>query len=155
MVKMIRYSVPALFLCLFFNPAVHAQGVSPDAVDNLKRELVRELLPNCVDVTSYFDQVYCAGKIDAILDDELNAVYSEVRQSLSSSERSELQAIQKRWVEARGLECARIEGKSVILNLGCSTQRTVESIWYLRAIGNGSTFALDIGAYEAYVQSLE
>lgn len=132
-----------------------AQGLTDEAVDDLKAEIVRESLPNCISVENYFDQVYCAGKIDAMLDDVLNMAYLETRNALDSSEKNDLKLIQKRWIEARGLECARIENDSVIVDLGCSTQRTVESIWFLGNISSGSTFNLDISAYTSYVQSIE
>ena len=148
------FALTISLLGISFGDGVSAAGLTPGAVNELKQTIVMEQLPNCLDVTSYFDQVYCAGKVDALLDDVLNAIYKKKRQSLSSSERNQLKLVQRRWVEARSLECAWLKGDSIIQDLGCSTHRTVESIWFLENIESGSTFGLDIAAYETYVLSI-
>ncbi|PMG90617.1 hypothetical protein [Vibrio breoganii] len=41
--------------------------------------IIEQEIPNCKNVTTYYDTVYCSAKVYAILDEELNSTYSRIQ----------------------------------------------------------------------------
>jgi uncharacterized protein YecT (DUF1311 family) len=97
----------------------------------LENRIVKREIPNCLNVTSYYDVVYCSGKVYSILDDALNKAYSNARKKITKSQRKQLKKVQIQWIHNRDDTCARINDSGVILNLSCAKKQTVESLLYL------------------------
>jgi uncharacterized protein YecT (DUF1311 family) len=106
--------------------------VSKAEIRKLKKEIIEESIPNCLNVTSHYDSVYCSGKIYNILDDKLNGIYKTLVKKISKSQKKELKTVQRKWIRTRDDNCATSDSAGIIVNLTCSIQSTVESLYYLR-----------------------
>ena len=123
--------------------------VKESAIRNLTNKIIEEKIPNCLDVTTHYDKVYCAGKIYNVLDDELNGVYKSLVRKLSKDQKSKLQKVQKTWINKRDDSCATVSSKGIIINMTCSIKATVESLYYLREIkSNLKDFSLLLKEYK-------
>ncbi len=106
-------------------------GIREAEVRDVKRAIVKQKIPNCVEPKSYYDKVYCAGKVYAVLDDRLNIVYKNLRKKLSSEQKNKLKKVQIFWIRNRDDKCASISKEGINLNLTCASHKTLESIVYL------------------------
>ena len=108
-----------------------AVPITDAEVRELRNRLVADLLPNCVGVESFYDQVYCSSKIYFVFDETLNEAYSDLRKELPSAIFEELRNVQRVWVKKRDDKCARLDGDAVIMDLQCAIKMTATSLWYL------------------------
>ncbi|MDB2452798.1 lysozyme inhibitor LprI family protein [Planktomarina temperata] len=108
-----------------------AVSITDAEVRELRNRLVADLLPNCVGVESFYDQVYCSSKIYFVFDETLNEAYSDLRKELPSAIFEELRNVQRVWVKKRDDKCARLDGDAVIMDLQCAIKMTATSLWYL------------------------
>lgn len=108
-----------------------AVSITNAEVRHLTDRLVAEMLPNCVGVDTFYDQVYCSSKMYFIFDETLNRTYSDLRKKLPKSTFRDLRDVQRVWVKQRDDQCARIDGDAVIMDLQCAIRMTVSSLWYL------------------------
>ena len=111
----------------------HASAVSitEAEVRSLTKRLTAELLPNCVGVESFYDQVYCSSKIYFVFDEVLNETYRDLRNELPSGTFQDLKSVQRIWVKRRDDKCAFLEDDAVIMDLKCAINMTASSLWYL------------------------
>ena len=116
----------------------------------LEKSIVEKEWPACVTPRNYYDQVYCAAKVYNLLDNALNAAYIDVRKKLTKEQKNALKKVQITWLHERDDKCAKLENGRVIMNLGCSKSRTVESLYYINQINeNVSDFSLLLAEYKA------
>ena len=108
-----------------------AVPITDAEVRELRNRLVADLLPNCVGVESFYDQVYCSSKIYFVFDETLNEAYSDLRKELPSAIFEELRNVQRVWVKKRDDKCARLDGDAVIMDLQCAIKMPATSLWYL------------------------
>jgi len=114
----------------------------------VEKEILKEKLPNCINVKSYYDQVYCSTKVYAILDDVLNQTYRQVRKVLTKDQRNRLRKVQIQWIHNRDKQCANVSNVGVVVNMTCAKKQTLESILYLNAIyNNPQNFDLILDEY--------
>lgn len=117
---------------LIFSLSVNA-AVKKSELRNLERSIVSKEWPACISPRNYYDQVYCSTKVYGLLDSALNEQYGKTIKSLSSNQARQLKKVQINWIRARDDKCAEVDSDgSVIINLGCSTLATVESLYYLQ-----------------------
>ena len=109
----------------------HAVSITEAEVRALTKRLTTELLPNCVGVESFYDQVYCSSKIYFVFDEVLNETYSDLRNQLPGETFEELKSVQRVWVKSRDDKCAFLDGDAVIMDLKCAINMTASSLWYL------------------------
>jgi uncharacterized protein YecT (DUF1311 family) len=108
-------------------------AVKQSELRNLERSIVAKEWPACVSPRSYYDQVYCSTKVYGLVDSALNKQYSKTIKRLTSNQVKQLKKVQISWIRSRDDKCAKVDNDgSVILNLGCSTSTTVESLYYLQ-----------------------
>ena len=75
--------IAAFILSILGNHA-SAVSITEAEVRALTKRLTAELLPNCVGVESFYDQVYCSSKIYFVFDEVLNEIYVDLRNELPS-----------------------------------------------------------------------
>ena len=121
-------------LVLLFTASSLMAEVKEFQLRELERSIVKKEIPNCLNVTRYYDVVYCSGKVYSILDDTLNTTYTQVRKKLNKEQKNRLKKVQVKWIHHRDDTCATVKNNSVILNLSCAKRQTVESLVYLLAI---------------------
>tara|TARA_B100000780_G_C20925815_1_gene368982 strand:- start:224 stop:679 length:456 start_codon:yes stop_codon:yes gene_type:complete len=112
----------------------YAVSITDAEVHELRNRLVAELLPNCVGVETFYDQVYCSSKIYFVFDETLNEAYSDLRKELPNKTFEALRNVQRVWVKKRDDKCARLDGDAVIMDLQCAIKMTATSLWYLSEI---------------------
>ena len=116
----------------------------------IKTEIIEENIPNCMNISTHYDKVYCSGKIYNILDDKLNGTYKSLVKKLSKSQKKELKLVQRQWIQNRDNKCATSGSKGVVVNLTCSIRKTTESLYYIREMKNHlKDFSLLIKEYKA------
>jgi uncharacterized protein YecT (DUF1311 family) len=116
----------------------------------LEKSIVEKEWPACVKPRNYYDQVYCAAKVYNLLDNALNSAYIDVRKMLSKEQKNALKKVQITWLHERDDQCAQLNGGSVVMDLGCSKSRTVESLYYINQIKeNPADFPLLLAEYKA------
>ncbi len=122
-----------ILLSIFvFSLPVNA-AVRQSELRDLKRNIVAKEWPACVSPKNYYDQVYCSTKVYGLIDSALNKQYSKTIKRLTSNQVKQLKKVQISWIRSRDDNCAKVDDNgSVILNLGCSTSTTVESLYYLQ-----------------------
>lgn len=135
--------LPQIILGLLFLSSLAFAGVREHEVREAENAILKKRLPNCINVRTYYDQVYCAGKIYAVLDDVLNDVYKDLRKKLSKKQKNRLKKVQIHWIRDRDDKCASIENSQITLNLTCAKNKTIESIIYLYQM-NKNTKDFDI-----------
>ena len=115
----------------------------------LEKNIVEKEWPACVEPRNYYDKVYCSAKIYNLLDNALNKAYVDVRKVLTSEQKSALKKVQLTWLHNRDDQCARLENNAIIMNLGCSKSRTVESLYYITQMKeNIEDFAILLEEYK-------
>lgn len=67
-----------------------------EKVDEFEQLIIKNHIPNCLNVSSYYDRVYCAQKAYSVMDDLLNIEYKELRMKLT-----------KKWTPKIGQPCKR------------------------------------------------
>jgi len=116
---------------------------------NLERSIVEKEWPACVKPRNYYDQVYCSAKVYNLMDNALNDNYVALRKMLSKEQKKALKKVQIAWLRERDDTCSKLENGSVIMNLGCSKRRTVESLYYITEMKNNlSDFDLLLSEYK-------
>lgn len=116
----------------------------------LERSIVDKEWPACVTPRNYYDKVYCAAKVYNLLDNALNSAYVDVRKMLTKEQKNALKKVQITWLHDRDNQCTQLEGGSVVMDLGCSKSRTVESLYYINQIKeNLVDFPLLLAEYKA------
>ena len=109
-------------------------SVRQSEVRNIERNIVKQEIPNCINVNSFYDKVYCSSKVYSILDEYLNTAYKDARRGLNSTSRKSLQVVQRQWIRNRDDNCAKLEYDSIIVDLGCAKTATITSLYYLYEI---------------------
>ena len=125
--------IAALVLSILGTSA-SAVSITEAEVLSLTKRLTAELLPNCVGVESFYDQVYCSSKIYFVFDEVLNETYADLRNELPSATFEDLRSVQRIWVKRRDDKCAFLEEDAVIMDLKCAINMTASSLWYLYAL---------------------
>ncbi len=118
---------------------------------SIKALIIQKEWPACVEPASYYDKVYCSGKVYILIDTVLNQSYKELRAKLTGQQKNQLKTVQIRWVRNRDDTCAKLENDQVIMNLDCATEATVESFYYINAM-NKSPSEFDVLLEEYKVQ---
>ncbi|MCL6416803.1 lysozyme inhibitor LprI family protein [Aestuariirhabdus sp. Z084] len=137
----------ALLLSLVVLPA-HA-AVKQSQLRALERQIVEEKWPACVSPRNYYDRVYCSSKVYNLLDTSLNERYIALRKTLSDGQKQRLKKVQVAWIRERDDQCASIQEDSVIMDLGCTKARTVESLYYITEMNkNPQDFDLLLQEYK-------
>ena len=141
-----------VIICLVFtgllSGAAHAE-MKKSQLRALEKSIVEKEWPACVDPRNYYDNVYCAAKVYNLLDNALNETYIDVRKMLTSEQKKSLKKVQLTWLRERDNTCSRLEDGSVVMNLGCSKNRTVESLYYLNQIKeNIADFSILLAEYK-------
>ena len=121
----------AAFLLSIMGTHAFAVSITEAEVRALTKRLTAELLPNCVGVESFYDQVYCSSKIYFVFDEVLNETYADLRNELPSATFEDLRNVQRIWVKRRDDKCAFLEDDGVIMDLKCAINMTASSLWYL------------------------
>ena len=141
--------VKAFLIIALSNTALYAE-ITASKLRKIKTEIIEENIPNCMNISTHYDKVYCSGKIYNILDDKLNGTYKSLSKKLSKSQKNELKVVQRKWIRKRDDKCARSDSKGVVVNLTCSIKKTSESLYYLREMKkNLKDFSLLIKEYKA------
>ena len=110
---------------------VSAVSITEAEVRAITKRLTAELLPNCVGVESFYDQVYCSSKIYFVFDEVLNKTYGDLRNELPGGTFEDLKSVQRIWVKSRDDKCAFLDDDAVIMDLKCAINMTASSLWYL------------------------
>ena len=138
-----------VMVVLFFLTTGLFGQVKEFQVRNLENSIVKKEIPNCLNVKTFYDKVYCSGKVYSVLDDALNGVYKEARKKLTKAQKNRLKKVQRKWIRKRDDKCASVKNNSIILNLTCAKRETVESLIYLNQIEkNPKDFDRLINDYE-------
>jgi len=125
------------FILLFgtFSVNVYA-NVKATQIRQLKNQIIEEEIPNCQNIDTYYDRVYCSGKIYNIMDDKLNGVYQSLLKKLSKPQKRKLNKVQMKWIHHRDDTCAKINSDGIVLNLTCSIRNTTESLYYIKEMNH-------------------
>ena len=138
-----------LILTAFVSGTVHAE-IKKSQLRALERSIIEEEWPACVNPRNYYDNVYCSAKIYNLLDNALNKAYIDVRKMLTSEQKKSLKKVQLAWLHERDDTCSKLEDGSIVMNLGCTKNRTVESLYYLNQMKeNISDFSILLAEYKA------
>lgn len=86
---------------------------------------------DCNKTTSDYDVVYCSTKLYLQADKELNDVYKKLVGKLNTDGKKLLKTGQLAWIETRNHQCTETRGDSILVNLACATQTTVERTQFL------------------------
>ena len=146
---MTRLIITALMFTFFFTGVANAQ-VKNSQLRKLEKSIVEKEWPACVKPRNYYDQVYCSAKVYNLIDTALNDSYVELRKLLNKEQKSVLKKVQLAWLRDRDDTCAKLEDGSIVMNLGCSKRRTVESLYYINEMKeNPADFSLLLSEYKA------
>ena len=142
-----------LIFSLFFSLMVSGWAnatVKNSQLRNLERSIVEKEWPACVKPRNFYDKVYCSAKVYHLIDNALNENYVALRKMLSKEQKTALKKVQIKWLRERDDTCAKLEDDgSVVMNLGCSKRRTVESLYYITEMKNNlSDFDLLLSEYK-------
>ena len=121
----------AAFMLSILGTNALAVSITEAEVRALTKRLTAELLPNCVGVESFYDQVYCSSKIYFVFDEVLNEIYGDLRNELPGGTFEDLKSVQRIWVKSRDDKCAFLDDDAVIMDLKCAINMTASSLWYL------------------------
>ena len=121
----------AAFILSILGTHASAVSITEAEVRALTKRLTAELLPNCVGVESFYDQVYCSSKIYFVFDEVLNETYGDLRNELPGGTFEDLKSVQRIWVKSRDDKCAFLDDDAVIMDLKCAINMTASSLWYL------------------------
>ena len=121
----------AAFAFSMLGTSASAVSITDAEVHALTKRLTGELLPNCVGVESFYDQVYCSSKIYFVFDEVLNETYGDLRNELPAGTFQDLKSVQRVWVKSRDDKCAFLDDGAVIMDLRCAINMTASSLWYL------------------------
>jgi len=86
---------------------------------------------DCNKTTSDYDVVYCGAKLYLQADKELNDHYQTLVSKLNPEGKRLLKTGQLAWIETRNQQCTERRGNSILVNLDCATQTTVERTQFL------------------------
>ena len=116
----------------------------------VEHKILQKKLPNCINVKSYYDKVYCSMKVYSVLDDVLNKEYREVRKHLSRNQKNRLRKVQMNWIHNRDKKCANISRYgNITVDMTCAKKQTLESILYLQEMKkNPNDFELILREYK-------
>ncbi len=126
MKQLIKITLVLLALSLVANASIRESELR-----EVQKAIVSKNIPNCVDPKSFYDKVYCAGKVYAVLDDNLNQIYKNLRKKLNKDQKNRLKKVQRFWIKDRDDKCASVNSSGITLNLTCASTKTLESIIYL------------------------
>ena len=121
----------AAFILSILGSHASAVSITEAEVRALTKRLTAELLPTCVGVESFYDQVYCSSKIYFVFDEVLNETYGDLRNELPGGTFEDLKSVQRIWVKSRDDKCAFLDDGAVIMDLRCAINMTASSLWYL------------------------
>ena len=121
----------AAFILSILGTHAFAVSITEAEVRALTKRLTAELLPNCVGVESFYDQVYCSSKIYFVFDEVLNETYADLRSELPSGTFEDLKSVQRIWVKSRDDKCIFLDNDVMIMDLKCAINMTAPSLWYL------------------------
>lgn len=138
-----------LIATALISSSVHAE-MKKSQLRALEKSIVEKEWPACVDPRNYYDSVYCAAKVYNLLDNALNKTYVDVRKMLTNEQKKSLKKVQLTWLRERDDTCSRLEDGSIVMNLGRTKNRTVESLYYLNLMKeNISDFSMLLAEYKA------
>jgi len=124
-------------ILLFGTFSVNAYAEMKESqIRQLKNQIIEEEIPNCQNIDTYYDRVYCSGKIYNIMDDKLNGTYQSLLKKLSKNQKRKLNKIQMRWIHQRDDSCAKIDSDGIVVNLTCAIKNTVESLYYIKEMNH-------------------
>ena len=86
---------------------------------------------DCDKTTTDYDVVYCGTKLYLQADKELNDAYQKLVGKLNTDGKKLLKTGQLAWIETRNQQCSERRGKSILVNLDCATDTTVERTHFL------------------------
>ena len=104
------FSVLAAGVILFASQAVFASG-------------------ECDKYTTSYDKTYCFVKLFMESDNELNAVYTDLRKTINDPTKNQLTLIQREWIKYRDIACQPQQGT---INVDCNYRVNRERTEYLR-----------------------
>lgn len=88
---------------------------------------------NCDRPKNDFDGLYCLNKVYQQADNELNAAFGKLNQSLNAEGKAMLKRGQLKWIRERNARCSESRGNEFLVNLRCATDTTVQRLQFLQA----------------------
>ncbi len=85
---------------------------------------------NCDNTRNVYDDIYCANKIYASADAELNKNYKVLRAKLSNAQKSTLKKAQIAWIKERDAECSDDGEQTVYVQ--CNLEKTQQRNHWLQ-----------------------
>ena len=85
---------------------------------------------NCDRTRNTYDDIYCANKVFASADADLNKNYRALMAKLNSSQKNQLKAAQRAWIKSRDLQCSNDDTQTVYVN--CNLEQTRERNHWLQ-----------------------
>ena len=83
----------------------------------------------CDKYTTSYDRTYCFSKLFIESDNELNAVYKDLRKAIPGSTKDQLASVQREWMQHRDAVCQPQQGT---INVDCNYKLNRERTEYLR-----------------------
>ena len=124
-----------LLIVLVMSSSLYS-SIRDNEVRRAENIILKKNIPNCIGVSTFYDKVYCAGKVYAVLDDVLNYEYKSLKKRLSKNQKKRLKKVQTAWIRDRDDKCASANNRRIVVDLTCAKRETLESIIYLRNINN-------------------